>query len=364
MDIKLHFIKVRDIVKNYKDKNEEGVFGYDGKLNIRPAYQREFVYNDKKRDLVIDTITKSFPLNAMYWSLNNDGTYELLDGQQRTISICQFANGDYSINDKYFHTLTDFEQEQILNYDLMIFFCNGNDKEKLDWFRRINVAGEKLTEQELLNANYTGTWLSSAKLKFSKTNCVAYKLGNKYLNGSPIRQDYLETALSWISGGKDHIAKYMADHQKDENADELYKYFVSVIEWIERTFPKYRKELKGLNWGELYSKYKDVEYDVVELETMVKSLMEDDDVTNKKGIYEYVLSKCTKEKCLNIRAFSDTQKRGAYERQNGICPKCGKHFEYEQMQGDHIVAWSKGGKTDVNNLQMLCNECNNNKSNS
>ena len=246
----------------------------------------------------------------------------------------------------------------------MVFFCDGNDKEKLEWFRTINISGEKLTDQELLNANYTGTWLSVAKLKFSKTNCVAYKLGNKYLNGSPIRQDYLETALSWFNGGKENIAQYMADHQRDENADELYNYFVSVIEWIERTFPKYRREMKGLPWGEFYNKYKDVEYDVVELETMVKSLMEDDDVTNKKGIYEYVLSKCTKEKCLNIRVFSESQKRGAYERQNGICPKCGKHFEYEQMQGDHIVAWSKGGKTDANNLQMLCKDCNNDKSNS
>ena len=363
MEITLQFIKVRDIVRNYIDNNEEGVFGYDGKLNIRPPYQREFVYDAKKRDAVIDTITKGFPLNVMYWAKNNDGTFELLDGQQRTISICQFVNGDYSINNKYFHTLTDFEQEQILNYDLMIYFCEGNDKDRLDWFRTINIAGEKLTEQELLNANYTGTWLSSAKLKFSKTNCVAYKLASKYVNGSPIRQDYLETALSWISG-KDNIAQYMADHQKDENANELYNHFVSVIEWIERIFPKYRREMKGLSWGELYSKYKDVEYDVEEIETMVKSLMEDDDVTNKKGIYEYVLSKCVKEKCLNIRTFSESQKRGAYERQNGICPKCGRHFEYEQMQGDHIVAWSNGGKTDASNLQMLCRECNNDKSNS
>ena len=364
MDIKLHFIKVRDLVKNYIDNNEEGVFGYNNLLIVRPSYQREFVYSNDKRDAVIDTITKGYPLNTMYWSINDNGTFELLDGQQRTISICQFVNGDYSINNKYFHTLTDFEQNQILDYELMVFFCDGNDKEKLEWFRTINISGEKLTEQELLNANYTGTWLSAAKLKFSKTNCVAYKLGNKYLNGSPIRQEYLETALSWFNGGKDKIAQYMADHQRDENADELYNYFVSVIEWVERTFPKYRKEMKGLPWGEFYNKYKEVEYNVVELETMVKSLMEDDDVTNKKGIYEYVLSKCTKEKCLNIRAFSESQKRGAYERQNGICPKCGKHFEYEQMQGDHIVAWSKGGKTDTSNLQMLCRECNNDKSNS
>ena len=193
MKIELKEISIRDVVNGYADKNENGIYGFDGKLNIRPAYQREFVYKDKQRDAVIETISKKFPLNVMYWVKNEDETYELLDGQQRTISICEYVNGSFSLNFQYFHNLTDGEKEQILNYKLMIYICEGTDREKLDWFKIINIAGEKLTEQELRNAIYTGTWLNDAKRYFSKTNCPAYGIGSNYVKGSPIRQDYLET---------------------------------------------------------------------------------------------------------------------------------------------------------------------------
>lgn len=358
MKIELNEISIRDVVENYVDNSEEGVIGYGGKLNIRPKYQREFIYDEKKRNAVIDTIRKNFPLNVMYWVKNEDGTFEVLDGQQRTISFCQYVKGDFSLNNRAFHNLTKVEQDLILDYKLMIYFCEGNDKEKLDWFKIINIAGERLTDQELRNAVYTGPWLSDAKLKFSKSNCAAYLLAKDYVNGSPIRQEFLETAIKWISKG--NIEDYMSKHQHDPNANELWTYFRNVIEWVQLTFTNYRKEMKGIDWGNLYDNHKDIVYDTSELERSIQSLMMDDDVTNKKGIYSYVLNK--NEKHLNIRAFTENQKREAFERQNGICAKCNLAFDISKMEADHITPWSKGGKTISDNCQMLCQECNRRKS--
>ena len=358
MEIKLHELTVREIAENYVDDAENGVTGYNGKLNIRPKYQREFVYKDKQRDAVIETIVKGFPLNVMYWVKNSDDEFEVLDGQQRTISFCQYVNGDFSLNNRAFHNLTKTEQQQILDYKVMVYFCEGNDKEKLDWFKTINIAGEKLTDQELRNAVYTGTWLSDAKLKFSKSNCAAYLQGNKYLSGDPIRQDYLETALKWINDNK--IEEYMAQHQHSPNANELFFYFRSVIDWVENTFIKYRKEMKGLEWGVFYNQFKNIAIDTAELEKEIASLMADEDVTSKKGIYPYVLTR--QEKHLSVRAFDNRMKRSAYEKQKGFCKKCGKHFEIEQMEADHITPWSQGGKTIAENCQMLCRDCNRRKS--
>ena len=358
MKIELHELTVREIAENYVDNAENGVVGYNGKLNIRPKYQREFVYGEDKRNAVIETIVKGFPLNVMYWVKNSDDDFEVLDGQQRTISFCQYVNGDFSIGNKAFHNLTKTEQDQILDYKVMVYFCEGNDKEKLDWFETINIAGEKLTRQELRNAVYTGSWLSDAKSKFSKSTCVAFKMASLYMNGSPIRQDYLETVLKWINNGE--IEAYMSAHQHDPNANDLFFYFRSVIDWVENTFIKYRKEMKGIDWGTLYNQYKDIMVDTAALEKEIACLMADDDVTNSKGIYYYVLDH--QEKHLNIRAFDNRMKRTAYENQEGICPKCGKHFEIEQMQADHITPWSKGGKTIAENCQLLCSDCNRRKS--
>ncbi|MCC6146772.1 MAG: DUF262 domain-containing protein [Anaerolineaceae bacterium] len=360
MKIELHELTVREVAENYVDNAEEGVSGYSGRLNIRPKYQREFVYDEKKRSAVMDTIRKSFPLNVMYWVKNEDGTFEVLDGQQRTISFCQYVIGDYSIENRAFHNLTNTEKEQILNYKLMIYFCEGNDKEKLDWFRIVNIAGERLTDQELRNAVYTGPWLSDAKLKFSKSNCAAYLLSKDYVNGSPIRQEIFETALRWISKGE--IEQYMSVHQHDPNANELWMYFRNVIEWTGLTFTTCRKEMKGVDWGGLYDQFKDTMLDANQLEQEAQTLMMDDDVSNKKGIYPYVLTR--NQKYLNIRAFTPGQKRAAYERQKGICPGqyCGgKHFEFDEMEADHITPWHEGGKTTAENCQMLCKECNRRK---
>jgi len=359
--IELKEVTVREVANGYLDSAEEGVVGYGGLLDIRPRYQREFVYDEKKRNAVIDTIRKGFPLNVMYWVITDQETYEVMDGQQRTVSFCQYVNGDFSVpvdgHPMAFHNLQKTQQDQILDYTLMIYFCSGTDKERLDWFRIINIAGERLTDQELRNAVYTGPWLTHAKSIFSKTGCPAYLLANKYVNGTPIRQDYLETAISWLSGGQ--VEQYMSAHQHDPNANELWSYFQAVIHWVELTFTTYRKEMKGVDWGGLYNQFKDGLYDTAELEDEIKELMIDDDVTRKKGIYSYVLTR--DEKYLAIRTFSEAQRRGAYERQGGICPRCGQHFEIGGMEADHITPWSRGGKTNAGNCQMLCREDNRRK---
>ena len=358
MKIELKEITVNELTTGYQDNEEAGVVGYGGKLDIRPPYQREFIYKDKQRDAVIDTVTKNFPLNVMYWTVRDDGNYEVIDGQQRTISLCQYVQGDFAIKNRYFHNLQKDEQEQILNYKLMIYFCSGSDSEKLEWFKTINIAGEKLTDQELRNAVYAGSWVSDAKRYFSKRGCPAYNIAGDYLDGTAIRQDYLETVIKWISN--DNIEKYMAEHQHEPNANDLWLYFQSVVNWVKAVFPVYRKEMKGIEWGFLYNEYKDKKFDPKKLETEIKKLMQDDDVTNKKGIYWYVLTR--KEKYLNIRAFSDNQKREAYERQKGICPVCKKHFDISEMEADHITPWHEGGKTIAENCQMLCKDDNRRKS--
>ena len=246
---------------------------------------------------------------------------------------------------------------------------NTNDKDKVvyveenlrDSLKNDNtIAWEMVAnnEQELRNATYTGSWLSDAKLKFSKSNCAAFLKGNKYLNCSPIRQEYLETAIKWINNGK--IEDYMSKHQHDPNANELFSYFLQVIDWVEMTFVNYRREMKGLEWGVFYNEYKDKIFDIKKLENEVKNLMSDVDVSNKKGIYQYVLTR--NERYLNIRAFDDRMKRSAYELQNGVCKICKNHFEIEEMEADHITPWSQGGKTVAENCQMLCVDCNRRKS--
>ena len=348
MEITMHEIPVREVAKDFIDDPNLGCRCYGGKLNIRPAFQREFVYNNEQRNKVIRTVQKNFPLNVMYWVRSDDGTFEMLDGQQRTISICQYVTGVFSLDYKSFGSLTATEREQILNYKLMIYICEGNDQEKLDWFDIINTSGEQLTTQEARNAIYACPWLTDAKKYFSKPNCPAQVQYKNYLKGSAIRQDFLETALKWIVNRDDLAAveNYM-DAQKQNRtptADDLWNYFESVMTWVAKTFPNYRgKFMRGLNWGILYNAHKDDKIDPAKLEEKIKRLILDDEVTNKRGIYAYVLD--------------------GDERQGGICAACGKHFELTEMQGDHVTPWSKGGKTTEDNCQMLCKACNRRKSN-
>ena len=357
MKIELKEISIQDLTKGYEDKQEDGVVGFNGKLDIRPPFQREFIYKPQQRDAVITTVKNDFPLNVMYWSVREDKNFEVIDGQQRTISICQYVNGDFSYKNRYFHNLKDNEKNQILKYKLLVYLCSGTDSEKLDWFKSINIAGEELTPQELRNAVYAGSWVTDAKRHFSKNGCPAYSLGNQYMSGAAIRQEYMETVIKWISKGE--IEPYMAKNQHKNNAEELWVYFQSVIGWVKNTFPKYRNEMKGVNWGDLYNEFSKKRFDAKKLENEVAMLMEDEDVDNKRGIYSFVIDR--KEKHLNIRSFSPKQKREAFERQKGKCPKCKKVYQIEEMEADHIKPWHEGGRTAADNCQMLCKEDNRKK---
>lgn len=376
MKIERKIIKIRDLVKGYINKGDDGVEGYFGNLDIRPPYQREFIYENDKQQAVIDSVLANFPLGIMYWVNRGDGTYEILDGQQRTLSICKFFNRDFSVvqNDKpkYFDGLTEEEKANFLNYELDVYVCTGNEREKLAWFERINVQGIPLSKQELRNASYTGPWLSDAKFYFSKVGAPAEAYTN-YLSGKKNRQEWLEKAIAWKSEAdseknKEDIGGYMAEHQQDENAKELWHYFFKVMNWVKEIFIEYRKEMKSVEWGILFNKYSEKISVLMpyEVEKQVKQLMMDDEVKNKKGIYYYIFNK--DEKHLNLRTFTVNQKRKQYEVQNGYCnnKNCphGKEkvWDINEMEADHITPWSQGGKTDLDNLQLLCKDCNRRKS--
>ena len=362
MNIELHKITVRALTEGYEDDVDTGVRAYGGLLDVRPPYQREFVYDDKKRNAVIATATRDFPLNVMYWAKRPDGTFEVIDGQQRTISLCRYLESSFSVprdgHPRAFANLKDDQQQQLLDYELMVYICTGTESEKLDWFRTINIAGERLFEQELRNAVYAGPWLSHARPYFSKTSCAAYQLGQDYMSGTPNRQDYLETALDWISRGQ--VEEYMSRHQFDANSNELRRYFQDVIAWVAATFPTKRKAvMRGVEWGHLYNKFKDTALDPAKLEAAVARLLLDEEVQKQGGIYAYVLD--GDERWLNLRGFTDNQKQRAFERQKGVCPVCKEKFELHQMEGDHIDPWHEGGKTIDSNLQMLCKQDNRRK---
>lgn len=369
MQIRQRKVTVREVADDYFNdaEGEEGIRGYHDRLDIRPPYQRGFVYKNKQRDEVIRTVLKGLPLNVMYWchtGKNEDGeeTYEVLDGQQRTISICEYVDGNYSVDDKYFGNLPQDLKDRILDYELFVYVCDGTDSEKLDWFRIINIAGEKLTDQELRNAVYAGPWVSDAKRYFSKKQGPAYRIASAYLRGEAIRQDYLETAIGWAAQAEGvSIEQYMAQHQHDKNAEALWEYFRSVIDWIPNVFPKYYREMKGLPWGVYYNENKGREdLDPKKLEEATAKLMGDEDVTHKSGIFPFLLTGDVKN--LSIRQFDRVTKLAAYEKQGHKCPICGEPFDFNKMEGDHIIPWSKGGKTVPDNCQMLCKECNLKKS--
>ena len=365
MKITLHEITVRDLSDGYVDNAEQGVRGYGGRLDIRPPFQREFVYKDQQRDAVIDTASKRFPLNVMYWAVRDDGTFEIIDGQQRTISLCQYVQGNFSVRigsfseNRAFHNLQPDEQQKLLDYPLTVYLCSGTDSEKLEWFKTINIAGAELSDQELRNAVYHGEWVTKAKRYFSRPNCPAQTIGSKYLKGEVNRQKYLETVIKWraVDG---NIEQFMSDHQNESTAKPLWDYFEAVIDWTKACFPTYRKEMKGVPWGTLYNDYKDTAFDPVEAEKSIKNLMEDEDVSNKPGIYSYLFD--GKERHLSIRSFTDRQKREAFERQNGVCTACGDTFLISEMEADHITPWHDGGRTIADNCQMLCKEDNRRKS--
>lgn len=376
MIINMMKLPVRDLIQGYsEDDATSRVRAWGGKLDVRPEYQREFVYADDKRDAVINTILKNFPLNIMYFVDRKDGTYEVLDGQQRIISICRYATNKFSVkipaatggyNTVNYPNLFDEDRDRFLDYELQVYICEGTDKEKLEWFEIINIAGETLASQEIRNAIYHSAWLTDAKSAFSRRNCAAYKNYGKYLNGDYIRQAFLETALRWAADaddivGKDAVEQYMQQHRNDKNADALWKYFEDVFTWVRDMFGKnIDPSMKGVQWGLLYNQHRNDNLDPAYLQKRVKELLADKEVGKRSGIYQYLLEgeKTAAEKYLSLRQFDKDDMAAKYHEQGGLCAICGKPFDQKDMHGDHIIPWSKGGKTAYDNLQMLCVPCN------
>ena len=358
MDVELKMIPVGEVVKNYADEGSDGVTAYDGRLNVRPPYQREFVYKDAQRDLVIKTLMAGFPLNVMYWSVRGPGEYELIDGQQRTVSIAQYVGCDFSHDGRYFDNLPADVRSRILDYPLMIYLCEGTESERLAWFKTINIAGEKLTDQELRNATFAGTWVTDAKRYFSKNGCPAYSKGSSYMTGTPIRQEYLETAIKWASGGD--IEGHMGRHMHHRDAKALWRRYEDIMDWVSVVFPMPRPFMKGVDWGPLYDEFNAAALDVDDIEAEITSLEVDDDVRRASGICPYILTRDARH--LNLRPFSYKQKRKAYTKQGGECLRCGKEgLAFADMEGDHITPWTEGGRTVDDNCQMLCRDCNRRK---
>lgn len=370
MTIKQIEVTVGEICKGYVNNDEQGVRGYDGLLDIRPPYQREFIYNDKEQQAVINTVLHGYPLNVMYWVKRSDDAecpYEVMDGQQRTLSLCEYVAGKFSFEFKNFFNQPADIQKRILDYELTVYVCEGEHSEKLEWFKTINIAGKQLTEQEILNAIYAGPFVSDAKRHFSKSNCGAYRLGKDLVTGVLNRQDYLKVALNWIAeheqrqGKKQSRVGYMATHQHDPNANNLWTYFQNVLNWAITNFEmkKFKKIMKGLDWALYYDQFHNKTLDTVALAQQISSLLRDSEIQRPNGIIPYVLT--GDERHLDLRSFPEDIKLAVWEQQQHHCKLCGKEFDIEFMEGDHIKPWREGGRTVIENCQMLCRECNRKK---
>ena len=367
MDIRPITVTIEDLVDGYCDSGDDGVVGYGERLDIRPPYQREFVYKEKDRDAVIDSVLRGYPLNSMYWMERDDGNFEVLDGQQRTLSICHFVHEPISVkfegNTYGFDTLPDDIRAKMLSYKLNVYICNGTPSERQNWFETINIAGKELSPQEIRNAVYHSDWVSDAKRHFvgEQANKKYLKKLDMYLskkNDGRIRHYWLETAIKWHKSPDESIEEYMTERKikKDKNAKAMWTHLKAVIEWVEMTFPTYRKEMNGLDWGRLYRKHSPRKFDIHDLDRKIAQLMENEEIEKKKGVWEFVLT--NDKRHLTIRAFREDLKATAYEKQNGVCPGCGEHKEREEMHADHKDPFAKGGLTTLENLQMLCATCN------
>lgn len=370
MTIKQIEVTVGDIARGYINNEEQGIRGYGGQLDIRPPYQREFIYNENEQQAVISTVLKGYPLNVMYWVRRSEDAecpYEVMDGQQRTLSLCEYVDGKFAYDFKNFFNQPADIQKLILDYPLTIYLCEGEPSEKLEWFKTINIAGKPLNEQEINNAVYAGPFVTDAKRHFSKSNCGAYRLGKDLVNGTPIRQEFLKKALEWMAehetreGKPQSVVGYMAEHQHDPNANNLWTYFQNVLNWTITNFDlkKFKKIMKGLNWALYYDKYHSTTLDTADLASRISKLILDSDVQKQVGIIPYVLT--GDERHLDLRGFPEDIKLAVWEKQHHICPSCQKEFDYEFMEGDHITPWREGGRTVIENCQMLCRECNRRK---
>lgn len=378
-------ITVEDICKGfvYNDYEGKGLFGLSGRLTIQPEYQRNYIYADGKKDVaVIESLLKAYPLGLIYFTKVGEDKYEVLDGQQRITSFGRFVTGKFAIKDsngmeQYFGGLAEDKKRKILDSLLTIYICEGEESEIKEWFETINIAGVPLNAQELLNAIHSGTFVTKAKEEFSNSQNANIQKWSAYISGSVNRQDYLHTALQWVSKG--NISGYMSQHRYDDNIIELKTYFNSVIDWVSSVFLDVDSSMVGLDWGRLYETYHRNAYNPQEVSEKVQEYLADYFVKDKKGIYEYILGGCTEAKLLNVRVFDEPTKKSVYAKQTNAvkgngksnCPLCaegsgtnhGRIWKLTEMDADHVTAWSKGGATDISNCQMLCKTHNRMKGN-
>lgn len=367
----------------YNELEAKGLFGMGGRLTIQPEYQRNYIYADGKRDVaVVDSVLKGYPLGVIYFVKTADGRYEVLDGQQRITSLGRFVNGKLGIKDENglpqsIGSMPKEMREMFLDTHLLIYECEGTESEIKEWFRTINIAGIPLNNQELLNAVYSGPFITAAKAVFSNSQSSKVQMWGAYVSGAVNRQDFLATALEWVSRGK--AEEYMRDHRFSSDIRELVNYFDSVIDWVRSVFPFVESEIRGLPWGELYERYHATPYNPTYMKRRARELYADPYVKNRRGIFEYLLGGETDTRLLDIRIFDEATKRAVYARQTeeakaaGIsnCPYCAighdasahKIWKQSEMDADHVTAWSKGGKTDIQNCQMLCKHHNRAKGN-
>ena len=378
-------ITIADIVNGfeYNELEGKGLFGLGGKLTIQPEYQRSYIYADGNRDVaVIDSLMRGYPIGLIYFNLTESGDYEVLDGQQRITSIGRYVRGlfatpDNNGNQQYFSGLPSEMQTKIMNTPLLVYICKGSEQEIRNWFKTINIAGVPLNNQEILNAVYSGPFVTKAREEFSNSANSNVQKWSAYVLGSVNRQDFLERALEWVSNGK--IDEYMSKHRRDNNIDELKNHFNNVIEWISSVFSDVESEMRGLDWGRLWREYHKTSYDTDFVHRELKKLYEDFNVKDKRGIYEYILGGLKKLTLLNIRIFDEPTKKTVYARQTNLakekgvsnCSVCAsvdnannsKIWDFKDMDADHVSAWSKGGKTDISNCEMLCKPHNRAKGN-
>ena len=385
MKTELKHYTVREIVEDftYNELEGKGVYGLAGKLTIQPEYQRNYIYADGKRDVaVIDSLLRGYPLGLIYFNQGPDGQLEVLDGQQRITSFGRFVIGKFAVMDekgmpRYFDSLPSDQQDLIMDSEILVYVCSGTESEIKSWFKTINIAGVPLNDQELLNAVYSGPFVTAGKAEFSNSQNANVQMWSAYVAGAVNRQDYWACALDWVSQG--NVEHYMAQHRNDKGISGVKTYFETVISWVSTVFTDVEKEMRGLPWGKLYEEYHSKPYDSKKVAKRVQELYADECVTNRRGIFEYILGGETEKRLLEIRLFDDRTKRVAYEKQTkeaekkGVsnCPACAmgqnanqqKIWKLNEMDADHVTPWSKGGATSAANCQMLCRPHNQAKGN-
>lgn len=369
----------------YNELEGKGLFGLAGRLTIQPEYQRNYIYADGKRDVaVIESLLKGYPLGLIYFNKVHEDNLEVLDGQQRITSFGRFITGKFAIKDErgmeqYFSGLPKDKQEIILNSDILVYECEGTESEIKEWFKTINTVGVPLNDQELLNAVYSGPFVTAGKAEFSNSQNSNIMKWNAYVSGSAIRQDFWERALEWVSKGKANIGGYMSQHRNDREISEVKAYFTSVIDWVSSVFSDVESEMRGLEWGRLYEQYHGTAYNPSKVSAEVQALYGDSYVKNRKGIWEYVLGGSADTKLLEVRVFDDATKKSVYSNQTksaqdagtSNCSHCAlgheankaKIWKLDEMDADHVAAWSKGGATSVDNCELLCKTHNRAKGN-